>query len=156
MRHPFHPGLAHADVNMRRSPLSSIALITLTACTPSDKVPLSGSITLEYAGTSQSVDTVIFTLTNGTTQAIHFRGSPDPAPGKLMMICDYTKESVAYGQGAFEPALKDKIIEVKPGERLHLKLWAVLPPDFKARKSRCQLDLTLEGGTVVESREFVP
>jgi len=72
------------------------------------------------------------------------------------MICDLPKETVGYGQRAFEPALKDKIIEVKPSERLHLRLWASLPPDFKNHKSRCQLDLTLEGGTVVESREFVP
>jgi hypothetical protein len=141
---------------MRLFRLSSIVLFTLTACSPVDKVPLSGSITMEYAGTSQSGDTVMFTLANGTTQAIHFRGSPDPAPGKLKMICGLTKETVGYGQGAFEPALKDKIIEVKPGERLQLKLWASLPPDFKNHKSRCQLDLTLEGGTVVESREFVP
>lgn len=111
---------------------------------------------MEYAGTQQSGDTVMFTLANGTTQAIHFRGSPDPAPGKLNMICALPKETVGYGQRAFEPALKDKIIEIKPGERMQLNLWASLPPEFKNHKSRCQLDLTLEGGTVVESREFVP
>jgi len=142
---------------MRLFRLPSIVLFTtLTACTPADKVPLSGSITMEYAGTSQSGDTVVFTLANGTTQAIYFRGSPDPAPGKLKMSCDLAKEAVVYGQGAFEPALNDKIIEVKPSERLQLKMWPSLPPDFKNHKSRCHLDLTLEGGTVVESREFVP
>jgi hypothetical protein len=143
-------------VNIRLFCLSSIVLFALTACTPADKVPLSGRITMEYAGTSQSGDTVMFTLANGTTQALHFRGSPDPAPGKLKMICALPKETVGYGQRAFEPALKDKIIEIKPGERMQLNLWASLPPEFKNHKSRCQLDLTLEGGTVVESREFVP
>jgi hypothetical protein len=141
---------------MRFFRLLSIVLFTLAACTPADKVPLSGSITMEYAGTSQSGDTVLFTLANGTTRAIHFRGSPDPALGKLKMSCYSTKETMIYSQRIFEPALKDKIIEVKPSERLQLKLWASLPPDFKNHKSRCQLNLTLEGGTVVESREFVP
>jgi hypothetical protein len=131
-------------------------LTTLTACTPADKVPLSGRITMEYAGVSQSGDDVMFTLENGTAQAIYFRGTPDPALGKLYMSCDLIKETVVYSQRVFEPALKDKIIEVKSGERLQLNLLASLPPDFRNHKGRCQLSLALEGGTVVESREFVP
>jgi hypothetical protein len=157
MRYSFHTELAHADVNMRLFQLSSIVLFALTACTPADKVPLSGTITVEYAGSSQSGDTVMFTLANGTTRAIHFRGSPDPAPGMVRMSCELTKETTIFVQGSVEPALRVKQIEVRPGERLHLNLWASsLPPDFKNHNSRCQLGLTLEGGTVVESSEFVP
>jgi hypothetical protein len=135
---------------------SMVLLATLTACAPADKVPLSGRITMEYAGISQSGDAVMFTLANGTARAIYFRGTPDPALGKLKMTCDLMNEAVVYSQRVFEPALKDKIIEVKPSERLQLNLWASLPPDFNNHKSRCQLNLTLEGGTVVESPEFVP
>lgn len=142
---------------MRQLRLASIVMFAAsTGCTPSDKVPLTGSITMEYVGTAQSGDTIMFTLANGTSQPISFRGSPDPAPGKLTMSCDVAKETVVYSQRIFEPALKDKIIKVKPTERLHLELSSSLPPDFKNHETHCQLALTLEGGAVVESREFVP
>ena len=132
-------------------------LMTLTSCTPTDKVPLSGSITVEYSGTAQSGDAVMFTLANGTKQPIYFRGTPEPAPGMVRMSCHFTKETEIFVQGSVEPALRVKQIEVKPGERLHLHLWSSsLPPEFKNHNSRCQLDLTLEGGAVVESREFIP
>ena len=111
---------------------------------------------MEYAGVSQRGDDVMFTLENGTAHAISFRGTPDPALGKLKMSCDLIKEAVVYSQRVFEPPLKDKIIEVKSGERLQLNLLASLPPDFQNHKGRCQLSLTLEGGAVVESPEFVP
>lgn len=143
--------------DMRRLRLACIVMFAaLTACTPSDKVPLTGSITMEYVSTAQSGDAIMFTLANGTSQPISFRGSPDPALGKLTMSCDIAKETVIYSQRVFEPALKDKIIEVKPTERLHLEFLTSLPPDFRNHKTKCQLALTLEGGVVVESREFVP
>jgi hypothetical protein len=111
---------------------------------------------MEYAGISQSRDAVMFTLANGTAGAIYFRGTPDPALGKLKMTCDLANEAVVYSQRVFEPALKDKIIEVEPGERLQLNLLASPPPNFSNHMRRCQLSLTLEGGTIVESREFAP
>jgi hypothetical protein len=135
-----------------------IAMVaTLAACTPTDKVPLSGNISLEYAGTSQSRDAVMFTLANGTARAVSFRGTPDPAPGSLTMSCDSAGgEATGYGQGSVDPAVKDKKIEVRPGERLHLKLWTTVPSDFNNHKRRCHLSLKLEGGAVIESPEFIP
>jgi hypothetical protein len=46
-------------------------IIILTACTLADKIPLSGSVLLEYAGTSPSLDAVMFTLANGTNRPIY-------------------------------------------------------------------------------------
>jgi hypothetical protein len=130
---------------------------TLAACTPADKVPQSSNVTLEYAGTSQSRDIVMLTLANGTARSVYFRGNPDPVPGKLTMRCDSPGGVVAgYGQVSVDPAPKEKKIEVKPGERLHLDFWGLLPPDFNDHKHRCHIDLTLEGGTAVESPEFIP
>jgi hypothetical protein len=81
----------------------------------------------------------MFTLANGTTQSIFYRGAPDPALGKVKMTCDFANEAVAYSQRVFEPALEDKVIEVKSGERLHLNLSASLPLDLKHHNSKCQL-----------------
>ena len=137
---------------------SSVVLVAaLMACAPADKVPMSGNIAMEYVDAVPPNGGVSFSLANGTSGAIHLLGNPDPAPSKLLMTCSLpTNEAIAYGQGSFDPPEKFKIIEVRPGERLHLHLWTILPTDFKSGKSRCQLELNLEGGGVVESREFVP
>jgi hypothetical protein len=130
-------------------------IIILTACTPADKIPLSGSVLLEYAGTSPSHDAVMFTLANGTNRPIYFRGNPEPL--NASMICSARREAEAFVQTLFDPPAREKDVEVASSERLHLNLYILrLPPDFKDHQHRCRLDLTLEDGAVIESAEFVP
>jgi hypothetical protein len=135
--------------------ISWLASSILTACKPADKIPLSGSVLLEYAGTSPSNDAVMFTLANGTNRPIYFRGNPEPL--KASMICSARREAEAFVQTLFDPPARERNVEVASTERLHLNLYILrLPPDFKDHQHRCRLDLTLEDGTVIQSAEFVP
>ena len=130
-------------------------IIVLSACTPADRVPLSGNITLDYVSTSQSGDVVVFTLANGSPRSIYFRGNPEPR--RATMTCSTSNESEAFIQGIADPPGREENIEVAPSERLRLNLYvAALTPGFKDRRPRCRLSLTLEDGTVVDSREFTP
>jgi hypothetical protein len=143
------------DMRIFRLPAPWILLV-LGACSPGDGTPPSGSVTLEYASTSESLDAVTFVLANGTARAVYFRGSPDPVPGTLSMSCYSSGTASGYGQALVDPAPTEKTIEVGPNQRVRLRLWASVPSDIKTRHGTCRLNLTLEGGSVVESREFVP
>jgi len=131
-------------------------LLVLAACSATDKAPPSGNVTLEYAGISESLDAVTVLLANDTTQAIYFRGNPDPITGSLSMSCVTREAATGYSQGSTDPMPTVKRVTVGPTQRVRVRLWASLPPDFKNGKSSCRLKMTLEGGTVVRSREFVP
>ena len=131
----------------------AMMIIVLPACTPADRVPLSGGITLEYVSTSHSGDVVVFTLANGAPRPIYFLGNP--APREARMTCSTPGEALAFIQGIADPPGREENIAVAPGERQRLDLYVVaFPPDFKSRYPRCRLGLTLEDGMVVESIEF--
>jgi hypothetical protein len=74
----------------------------------------------------------------------------------VALLCESGGEGNAYNQAAFEPPPRYRSIEVKPGERMHLNQWAGLPSNFKAVKQACRIQLELEDGKWIESREFVP
>ena len=131
-------------------------LLVLAACSASDNIPPSGNAALKYVATLESLEGVKVILENGTTQSIYYRGNPDPAPGSLTMVCSSTAGATAFSQGWSENMRTLKRIEIEPRQRVQLTLWAWLPPDLKSRKPKCRLRLTLDGGTVLESRDFVP
>lgn len=143
---------------MRRSrtPILWSSLALIAACSSTDEVPTTGSVVLKYAGVSDTQDEVTAVLENGTGYPIYFRGNPDPAPGSFAMICNAKAEAIGYTQGWTENMPTVERMEVKPNHRVHLRLLASLPPDFKGRKQSCRLRLTLESGAVLESLKFSP
>jgi hypothetical protein len=127
----------------------------LSACTPSDSVPLSGSVSLEYVGTSHSDGAVDFALANGSSRSIYFRGNPEPRGAT--MSCIRPEDAEGFMQAIADPPATEETVKVSPGRRLRTSLFVIrLPPDFKNGHRRCRLRLTLENGTVVESPEFTP
>ena len=130
-------------------------LLVLAACSANDNVSPSGHAALKYVATLESLEGVKVLLENGTAQPIYFRGNPDPAPGSLTMVCSSKERADGFSQGWSENMRTLKRIEVEPYHRVQMTLWAPLPPDLKSRKPNCRLRLTLDSGTVLESREFV-
>jgi hypothetical protein len=132
-------------------------LLGLAACGASDEVsPPSGSAALKYVATLESLEGVKVVLENGTARPIYFRGDPDPAPGSLTMVCSSRDGADGFSQGLSENMRALERIEVAPHQRVQMTLWVPLPVNFKSGRRNCRLRLTLDSGTVLESREFIP
>ena len=134
--------------------------LALVACTPAEKVALTGRVRLEQVGKTES--DFLFALENGSSQPIRFEGwsrllsDSSPAAGSYSSWCYSTQSSrgatvgPAFADGGSAP----KRIEVPSGERLRI---SVPKSGFRLYEgSRCRLRLTLEGGAAVESAEFNP
>jgi hypothetical protein len=129
-------------------------IVVLTACTPStEKVPLTGTITLKYAGTTRSYDGAVFALANGTGRSIFFRGIPEPRQWDIR--CYRSNESEVFSSSLIDPPPKETDIELASGEGLRFNLYFVAS-DLKNTKGTCRLNLTLKDKTNIESAEFAP
>jgi hypothetical protein len=130
--------------------------VVLTACTPplpTEKVPLTGNVTLMYAGPSASFEAAAFTLANGTSRSIYFSGIPDPREWGI--TCTNSHSAVGYGPGFIDPPPREEYIEVASGEGVRFDIYHV-EADIKKSDGTCRLDLTLADGTVIQSPEFTP
>ena len=102
----------------------------LSACTPSDSVPLSGSVSLEYVGTSHSDGAVDFALANGSSRSIYFRGNPEPRGAT--MSCIRPEEAAGFMQAIADPPATEETVKVSPGIRLRTSLFVIRLPDRKS------------------------
>jgi len=130
--------------------------IALVACKPTAKVPLSGRVSLEYSSTSES--NILFSLANGSSQPIGFRGWSAVLTDTTPIYsgeCDDPRRAVSTTiVGPARDRSRPKIVEVSPGMLLRL---AIPSDDFRQYKgSRCRLTLRLEDGSMVQSTEFNP
>ena len=128
-------------------------IVALTACTPStEKVPLTGTITLKYAGTTPSDDGTVFTLANGTGRSIYLQGIPEPRDWYISCRTA-PNESEVFSSGLLDPPPKETDIELHSGEGLRFTLY-VMSSEFRTSHATCQLNLSLVDGTVIQSAEF--
>src|SRR5205085_8235554 len=90
--------------------LAMLVVALTVACKPVDKIPLSGNITLEYVSISRAGDDVAFTLANGTSRSVYFRGDPEPL--NVYMTCSTANYSTAFGHGLYDPPPDESDIKV--------------------------------------------
>jgi hypothetical protein len=136
-----------------------VVALALVACRPAAEVPQSGRVSLEYSSTSER--DYLFSLANGTSQPVTFRGwsamfeSTTPSPEVYSSWCYSSQSSsgVLVGPAFVDGGSPPQLIEVSPGEQLRLAIRS----DFhQFRGSRCRLSLRLEDGSMVESGDFKP
>lgn len=142
--------------------LTVAGAIALVACRPAATVALTGHVTLDYSGQSES--SMLFSLKNGSHRDISvvgdsaFLGETTLSRG-YSISCDQE-----HGVTLVLPPLVDgwyswwdsgpADIDVSPGEQLRLAISTFYFQPFKG--GRCRLRLDFEDGSMVESGEFVP
>lgn len=124
------------------------------------KVPPSGSIAVTYDGMSAS--SVFLAVENHSTQAIFIRNEGDKVwPGYSTTTCK-TFDADGWSEQSDPMEIADGLwystIKVAAGGRIRLNVPTELPNQFKDghRYVRCRVRLRLEGGTYIESYDFVP
>ena len=128
-------------------------IVVLTACTPpTEKAPLTGTITLKYTGMTPSADGIAFALANGTGQSIYYRGIPEPLDWYINCRTA-SNGSAGFFSGFPEPPPQEKPVEVASGADVKFTLVS-LSPEFKTVHGTCQLNLKLTDGTLIQSAEF--
>ena len=127
----------------------------LVACVPSDKVPVTGHVNLEYGRTTDS--DVYVKLTNGSARPISLQGSFDIWKRRIEITPGITAiECMAEATFEQEPlAFADPphFVSVPSGERVRVIVPSALPQRFKGH--RCQLHLFI-GDAGIEDVDFEP
>lgn len=128
----------------------------LVACVPSDKVPVTGHVSVEYERTTDSA--VYIKLTNGSARAISLQGSFDIwnrgieiTPGTSMIVCMTGATSEEEGPGFSDPPY---FVSIPSRERVRVIIPSTLPQRFKG--GRCQLYLHVTSSPDDGNLEFVP
>jgi len=126
----------------------------LGGCDSSEKLPLTGDVSLQFARQSQSG--LHLKLLNQSTQSVFFRGTYDKgagaSPWDTLMECK-AASSELWDEGPF--SLVDgepHSVEVTPGEPVELIVGSELAQQYKG--GHCRVSLRLEGGSFVKSNEF--
>jgi hypothetical protein len=127
----------------------------LVACVPSDKVPVTGHVSLEYERTTDS--DVYVKLINGSARPISLQGSfgiwkrgIEITPGITEIECSAGTKSEEEPPGFADPP---HFVSVPSGERVRVIIPSALPQRFKGH--RCQLHLFL-GDAGIGDVDFEP
>lgn len=133
-----------------------IFIFMLTGCDSSEKLPITGNVSLHFERMSQSG--MHFSLANQRKDVISFRGSYEAdvgaSPWDKQMECRLPGSNV-WQEGPF--SLVDgesQKVAVSPGEQVDLVVKDGLVEQYKG--GRCRLSLRLEGGSFIKSSEFEP
>jgi hypothetical protein len=127
----------------------------LAACVPSDKVPVTGHVSLGYERTTDSG--VYVKLTNGSARPISLQGSFDIwkrgieiKPGITAIEC---MTEATFEQEPLGFADPPDFVSVPSGERVRVIVPSALPQRFKGH--RCQLHLFI-GDAGIGDVDFEP
>ena len=145
---------AFAELPLRECVLVLICAL-LVACTPSDKVPVTGHVSLEYERTTDS--DVILRLSNGSARPISLQGSfgiwkrgIEITPGITAIEC---MTEAKFEQEPIRFADPPSFVSAPSGERVRVIVPSGLPQRFKGR--RCQLHLFI-GDAGIRDVDFEP
>jgi hypothetical protein len=137
--------------------------IALGGCSPSAEIPITGRVTLELTGVSDS--NIYFNLANGSSQRISFEGESWMLRDTIPSTTSYSITCFSNNEATTElPHFVDgwapfwssgpPVAKVAPGHQLRLAISKERFERFKG--NHCRVGLNLENGSEVESKEFVP
>jgi hypothetical protein len=133
-----------------------VVLSMATGCDSSEKLPLTGNVSLQFVRSSPSG--MHFRLANQSNEPVSFRGTTEKgdgaSPWDTLLECKPPGSDV-WQEGPF--ALVDggpATVAVPSGDQVDLVVGDKLAEQYKG--GLCRLSLRLESGSFIKSNEFEP